>query len=199
MPSVSTTSQEIKFWLELESALDRINEKLNSPGVQCTLATLKRAKRFHATVAFDSGGDTIGIKGAMEKVMDYKNLMKDFPIDSLLTATDIGTQIPIALNEIFSHLINRAKNTNYPIKRFVQLIESIARDLRNKMLSLLQNKRLMDVEYNEFISLIQECSNVFKAWNGSHTGPPFGFETFRDFIWNKCRQPFPGKIELRNP
>ena len=197
MPSMSTTSQEVKFWLELESALDRINDKLNSPGVLLTLSTLKRAKRYHATVAFDSGGDTIGIKAAQEKVVDYKNLMKDFPIDGLLTATDIGKQIPEALNEIFSHLIKRAKNTEYPTKRFIQLLEALGRDLCEKLLSLLQAKRLMDVEYFEFEILIQECQQVFKAWNGSHTGPPFGFESFRDFIWNKRRQPLPVKVELR--
>jgi len=198
MPSSSTTSQEVKFWIELENALECINDKINSPSVQCTLATLKRAKRFHTTVAFDSGGDTIGIKAAMEKVSDYKNLMKDFPIDYLLTSVDIGTQIPNSLNEIFSHLIKRAKNTQYPTKRFIKLLESLARDLKAKILKLLQSKRMMDISFNEFEILIQECYDVFKAWNGSHTGPPFGFESFRDFIWNKRRQPLPVKIELRS-
>ena len=197
IPVASDTDQEIKFWLELEGALNQINDQLNGPKVQCTLNTLKRAKRYHATVAFDSGGDTIGMKNALEKVNDYKILMKDFPIDALLTSTDIGTQIPNAINEIFSHLIKRAKNTSYPTKRFAKLLECLGKDLRQKLLSLLQSKRLMDIEYNEFAKLIQECHAVFRGWVGSHAGPPFGFESFRDFIWNKRRQPLSVKVELK--
>ena len=70
MPLNSDTTQEVKFWTELESALGRINDQLQSPEAQCTLNTLKRAKRFHATVAFDS--DTIGIKKTMKMVANFK-------------------------------------------------------------------------------------------------------------------------------
>lgn len=46
--------QEISFWLNLERALNRIQEKRESPEVLLTLDILKHGKRFHATVSFDT-------------------------------------------------------------------------------------------------------------------------------------------------
>lgn len=197
MPANSSTGQEVKFWLELEGALQSITEQLNSPAVQCTLNTLKRAKRYHATVAFDPSGDTIGVKTATEKVENYKVLMKDFPIDELLAATEIGTHIPAALNNIFSHLIRRAKNTSYPTPRYVALIEALARDLKEKILSLLRVKRVMDTDYKECEKLIAECRSAFASWSGDDSGSKFGFEAFRDFIWKTRKQPLRVNIDLR--
>ena len=53
-PSSGTTLQEISFWLNLERALLRIQEKRESPEVSLTLDVLKHGKRFHATVSFDT-------------------------------------------------------------------------------------------------------------------------------------------------
>ena len=197
IPALGDSVQEIKFWIELENALNKINEQLNGPAVQCSLNTLKRAKRFHATVAFDPLGDTIGIKSAMEKVDDYKSLMKEFPIDDLLTATEI-VGIPVAINNIFSHLVTRTKNTTYPTARFIKLIEAIGRDVRNKLLSLLRSKRLMDIDFKEFERIVNDCQFVFKSWVGGGGSNRVGLETFKDFLWKKRKQPLRVSVELRS-
>jgi dynein heavy chain 1 len=53
-PSSGTALQEISFWLNLERALHRIQEKRESLDVSLTLDILKHGKRFHATVSFDT-------------------------------------------------------------------------------------------------------------------------------------------------
>ncbi len=53
-PSNGTALQEISFWLNLERALHRIQEKRESIEVALTLDILKHGKRFHATVSFDT-------------------------------------------------------------------------------------------------------------------------------------------------
>lgn len=60
-PSSGTALQEISFWLNLERALHRIQEKRESLEVALTLDILKHGKRFHATVSFDT--DTGVYKG----------------------------------------------------------------------------------------------------------------------------------------
>lgn len=72
-PSSGTALQEISFWLNLERALHRIQEKRESMEVSLTLDILKHGKRFHATVSFDT--DT-GLKQALATVNDYNPLMK---------------------------------------------------------------------------------------------------------------------------
>lgn len=53
-PASGTALQEISFWLNLERALLKIQEKRESPEVALTLDILKHGKRFHATVSFDT-------------------------------------------------------------------------------------------------------------------------------------------------
>ena len=53
-PASGTALQEISFWLNLERALNRIQEKRPNPEVLLTLDILKHGKRFHATVSFDT-------------------------------------------------------------------------------------------------------------------------------------------------
>ena len=52
-PSSGTALQEISFWLNLERALLKIQDKRESLEVALTLDVLKHGKRFHATVSFD--------------------------------------------------------------------------------------------------------------------------------------------------
>ena len=53
--------------------------------MQLTLDVLKNAKRSHATVSFLT--DT-GLTEATDQVNKYDQLMKDFPLNELLSATD---------------------------------------------------------------------------------------------------------------
>lgn len=85
-PSSGSTLQEISFWLNLERALVKLQEKRESLEVELTLEVLRHGKRFHATVSFDT--DT-GLKQTIAIVNDYSPLMKDFPIHELLAATDL--------------------------------------------------------------------------------------------------------------
>ena len=131
-PSSGTALQEVSFWLNLERALLRIQEKRESLEVGLTLDILKHGKRFHATVSFDT--DT-GLKQALATVNDYNPLMKDFPINDLLSATELD-RIRAALTAIFSHL-RKIRSTKYPIQRCLRLVEAISRDLMAQLLKVI--------------------------------------------------------------
>lgn len=158
-PSSGSALQEISFWLNLERALLRIQEKRESPEVSLTLDILKKGKRFHATVSFDA--DT-RLKEVLATVNDYNPLMKDFPLNELLSATDLD-KIRIALQGIFQHM-RKIRNTKYPIKRALRLMEAISRDLMTQMLKVLGTRRMMHLPYEEFERVILNCSEVFRTW-----------------------------------
>jgi len=100
--SSGTASQEINFWLSLERALEAIEEQLRSDEVLMVMDALRNAKRYLATVSFIV--DT-GLKEATDLVHKYNQLMKDFPLNELLSATDLD-KIQESLHLIFGH-INR--------------------------------------------------------------------------------------------
>lgn len=162
-PSSGTAMQEISFWLNLERALHRIQEKRESPEVALTLDILKHGKRFHATVSFDT--DT-GLKQALAMVADYNPLMKDFPINDLLSATELE-KIRSAVQSIFSHL-RKMRSTKYPIQRALRLIEAISRDLSQQLLKVLGTRRLMHIPFDEFERVMNQCFEIFGCWDDEY-------------------------------
>lgn len=162
-PASGTALQEISFWLNLERALLRIQEKRESVEVVLTLEILKHGKRFHATVSFDT--DT-GLRSAMVTVNDYNQLMKDFPLNDLLAATELD-RIRAALQSIFNHL-KKIRPTKYPIQRALRLVEAISRDLSTQLLKVLGTRRLMHIPYDDFEKVMSACFEVFSTWDDEY-------------------------------
>ena len=103
---------------------------------------------------------------------DYSQLMKDFPLNDLLSATELD-RIRSALIAIFSHM-RKIRNTRYPMQRALKLVEAISRDLSNQILKVChitysrfvksesdyQILKVCQIRYSRFdISLTQSLSN----------------------------------------
>lgn len=159
-PSTGTALQEISFWLNLERALNRIQEKRESLEVTLTLDILRSGKRFIATVSFDS--DT-GLKEALETAKDYNLLMKDFPLNELISATELP-KITLAIQSIFNHL-KKIRHTKYPMPRTLKLVEAISKDLTSQLLKVLSTQRLMFVMFDDFERTLKACMCVFSMWD----------------------------------
>ncbi|EFX05210.1 dynein heavy chain [Grosmannia clavigera kw1407] len=160
-PTTGTANQEINYWLSMESALERIEAQLRGDGVSLTLDILKHAKRFQATVSFVA--DT-GLKEAMERVQKYNQLMRDFPLDELLSATALA-KVEDSIVQIFSHLNKKLRICPYPIRRALALVESISSDLDDTMHRLLSGTELVDLDYAEFNRVMSATNDIFRAWD----------------------------------
>ena len=155
-----SATQEINYWLNLETALKNIDKQTRNDGVQLTLDVLQHAKRYQAKVSFYA--DT-GLKEALETVQKYNQLMKDFPIDDLLTATTLQ-KIREALDAIFNHLNKKLRFTTYPISRALPLVHAISRDLDAQIHNLLHGRTLMHLEYKDFESIINIADSMWSTW-----------------------------------
>ncbi|XP_076178666.1 dynein heavy chain, cytoplasmic isoform X5 [Ptiloglossa arizonensis] len=162
-PESGTALQEISFWLNLERALHRIQEKRESIEISLTLDILKHGKRFHATVSFDT--DT-GLQQALATVNDYNTLMKDFPINDLLSATELE-RIRSSIQQISTHS-RKIRSTKYPTQRALRLIEAISRDLGQQLLKVLGTRRLMHIPFDEFEKVMGQCFEVFNTWDDEY-------------------------------
>ncbi|KAI7825176.1 dynein heavy chain [Gamsiella multidivaricata] len=160
-PASGTAIQEINFWLSMERALEKIDEQLKSDQIVLTLDILKHAKRFHATVSFIA--DT-GLKEGTEKVHKYNQLMKDFPLNELLAATD-ANKVRDSLLQIFGHINKKLKLSPYPIRRALPLVEAISKDLNDQLLRVLGSRRLMYMDYDDFEKATAGAVEVFKTWD----------------------------------
>jgi dynein heavy chain 1 len=159
--SSGTASQEINFWLSMEHALEGIEAQLKGDEVTLALDVLKHAKRFHATVSFIA--DT-GIKEAADLVHKHNILMKDFPLDELLAATDLE-KIQEAVYLIFAHINKKLKLSPYPIRGILPLVEAISSDFNDQLLRVLGAQRLMYMDYGKFEDVMSVTAEVFSAWD----------------------------------
>ncbi|KAH7884160.1 dynein heavy chain, N-terminal region 1-domain-containing protein [Phlebopus sp. FC_14] len=159
--SSGTASQEINFWLSLERALEGIESQLRSEEVNMVMDCLRNAKRFHATVSFIA--DT-GLNSSMELVHKHNQLMKDFPLNELLSATDLD-KIQDSLVLIFGHINRKLKLSPYPIRRALPLVEAISRDFNDQLLRVLTSHRLPYTPYDTFDRLLSQTMNIFRTWD----------------------------------
>lgn len=155
-----TATQEINFWLSMETRLDDIESQLSSPGVKLTLDVLKNAKRFQATVSFSA--DT-GLKETSDLVAKYNQLMRDFPIDELLSATSLQ-KVQEAVQQIFSHMNKKLRICPYPVRRALPLVEAISGDLDERLHQLLHGKTLMHMDYPEFQAIMAVAESIWRTW-----------------------------------
>lgn len=162
-PGTGTANQEINFWLSMESALEGIENQLRGEGVLLTLEILKHAKRFQASVSFTS--DT-GLKEAMEIVQKYNQLMRDFPLDELLSATSLP-KVREAISQVFTHLNKKLRICPYPIRRALSLVENVSADLDDVLHRLLAGIELVNLPYSDFQGIMKETEKIFKAWDDS--------------------------------
>ena len=156
-----SATQEINFWLNLENALRNVDKQTRSDGVQLTLDILQNAKRYQAKVSFFA--DT-GLKETLEVIQKYNQLMKDFPMDELLTATTL-TKIKDALDSIFNHLNKKLRYSGYPISRALPLVHAISGDLDLQLHTLVQGRTLMHLGYPEFEGTMSLADSIFETWD----------------------------------
>lgn len=160
-PESGSATQEINFWLSMESALEGIEEQLRSDGILLTMDILRHAKRFQATVSFSA--DT-GLKDASEKVQKYNQLMRDFPLDELLTATSLH-KVQDSLVSIFTHFNRKLRICPYPIARALPLVSAISGDLEAKIHSLLRGRTLMHLGFKDFEILMETAEGIWRTWD----------------------------------
>ncbi|MCJ1316193.1 hypothetical protein MMC15_001513 [Xylographa vitiligo] len=160
-PDSGSAAQEINFWLSMESALEKIEGQLRTDGVQLTMDILRQAKRYQATVSFSA--DT-GLKDTSDKVQKYNQLMRDFPLDELLSATSLQ-KVQDSLDSIFTHLNKKLRICPYPIARALPLVSAISGDLEAQLHALLHGRTLMHLDFRDFEVVIERTESIWRTWD----------------------------------
>ncbi|KAK6045191.1 hypothetical protein COOONC_17305, partial [Cooperia oncophora] len=92
--------------------------------------------------------------------------MKDFPLNELVSATDLDS-IKIALGNVFGHM-KKIRATKYPVQRALRFIEAISRDMNGQILKVLGTRRLMHISIVEFDQLMMQCIQLFNKWDDEY-------------------------------
>jgi dynein heavy chain 1 len=161
MPARGETMQEVSFWSEIEAEVAHIEEQLRSPEAATSQALLKQAKRFWATMAFDT--DTIGLKKVADLAKQYAPLTSALPLTPLRQAVSVDA-LRVAVVDVFAHLQRAGTASTYPIERHLRLVEAVARDVAQRLVLLLSMRPLLTLDASEADAVAASVGDLFAAW-----------------------------------
>ncbi|KAK4983374.1 hypothetical protein LTR28_002507, partial [Elasticomyces elasticus] len=147
----------------MEARIADIARQQQSDGVQLTIDILDKAKRYNVTTSFAT--DT-GLKETADLVQRYNQIMREFPLDELRTATSLE-KVSESVDQIFIHLNRKMRVSPYPIKRALALVEAISGDLDSRLEVILRGRELMHLPFSEFETRMRHTDNVWETWEES--------------------------------
>lgn len=93
----------------MERSMNFIDGQLKYTEVELTIEALKSAKKFNITTQFEHD---LNFKVSLQKCINCNSFMKEFPINDLLTASNM-TELKQAIISIFSHMKKLSSVTDY--------------------------------------------------------------------------------------
>eukprot|EP00562_Extubocellulus_spinifer_P009490 CAMPEP_0178491962 /NCGR_PEP_ID=MMETSP0696-20121128/11685_1 /TAXON_ID=265572 /ORGANISM="Extubocellulus spinifer, Strain CCMP396" /LENGTH=4359 /DNA_ID=CAMNT_0020119857 /DNA_START=116 /DNA_END=13193 /DNA_ORIENTATION=+ len=180
---VNADLEEVSFWTELEVALKHIRGELSKPEVVLTLAMLKEAKRFLATIALENNS---GLDAAEAHTTDVANYLKSYPIEPLAAARDMG-KVGTSMDSIFEHIPRIRQSRFYDLERCARLLEATTLTLRQRMEAILrdQNKAnaiVLELSFEQYEKDVRfPTQDIFVRFEDS-------FDTFKEFLLEQGRR-----------
>ena len=174
--------EEVSFWMGLEEALKNIRSELSKPSVTLTIALLKAAKRFVATIALENN---TGLDGADAHVTDVSNFLRQYPAPTLASARD-WSKIGNAMDAIFLHLPKVRQSRFYDLDRLARLMEASTLTLRERMEGTLRetykgNGIVLGLDYEQYEKAVRgPTQDIFVMFDAS-------FATFSEFFLDQGR------------
>lgn len=160
--------EEIQFWKSMEVALLSIVQQISSNEIQLSIRILNKAKRFHITLSFQND---IGLNDKLITTKLYNSLLKELPIDELISITGVSStasstselpKIELAIINLFNHLKSKLKNLNsYPLTRSVELIEVLLDDIVSKFKLILTSLSIMSLPIENFLDILESINKIF--------------------------------------
>lgn len=152
---------EVQFWKSLEMALESVEQQVNRMEVKRAIEILNAAKRFQTTLAFQNN---LGLTEKLVETKLYNSLLKDLPIDELVsfktTPTDLK-DFEALVTSLFSHLKRWKSLNSLPLTRMIDLIEMLLKEIVSKLASILTSLSLMTIPLRKMKSIFEEDINPF--------------------------------------
>lgn len=174
--------EEVSFWIGLEEALKSIRSELSKPVVLLTIALLKEAKRFVATIALENN---TGIDAAEAHVGDVTNFLRTYPAPMLAAARD-WAKIGLAMDAVFAHLPKVRQSRFYDLDRLARLVEATTLNFRERIEGTLResykgNGIVLSLSYDEYEKRVRgPTQDIFVMFDAS-------FSTFSEFFLDQGR------------
>jgi len=97
-------------------------------------------------------------------VQGYTTVLRDFPINALISASDLDSvlkslePIGVSLKKL------KGPTSKYPVKSAALFVEAISRDLTDRMINILYKLNLMSIDFSKLQEINKLCQKIFSEW-----------------------------------
>lgn len=149
---------EVMVWENLENVLATSSNQLKSSECKMVQQILIQGNRLRLA---DPILGAMEVESKLEIVTNYKSFLKSLDIEALELISGIA-QLPSYLTKLSSAL-RRFRFSNYPITRFIKLIEHITNTFLFHTFKIIPN--LFEINSSAFIDLQGQLQELFSQWD----------------------------------
>lgn len=149
---------EVLIWGNLENVLVTSSNQIKSLGYKISLQILIDGNRLRL---FDPILDEIEVETRLEFVKNCESFLKSLEVESLELISDI-TQVNSYLTKLSSSL-RRFRFSNYPVIRFIKLIDLITKSFSNHIFKIVPN--LFESNLSQFNDIYEPILELFSQWD----------------------------------
>lgn len=161
-PYSGNAETETSFWKNLEARLLEVKDQLeNSSIILLTKIVLKRTNRVSEQLIRESEAE---LDRSLELVQVSVAFLRDFPMDELLTSSDLHPKLSRSVASCLQHF-SRLKHSRYNFSRAVCLLETLGSATLQKVIALMKEKMIMQCSIEDLRKVKKHSDEVFLAWD----------------------------------
>jgi hypothetical protein len=161
-PFPNSASKEIAFWKDFSGKLADTKDHLETVPVMLTKLILKRTNRVSEEMIREAEAD---LEKTSLLVQGSYGFLRDFPIELVLSASDICPSLETAVTKCLRHFMKlKFASTGYDLDRASDLLDSLGNEVNHRLLALLQDMKVMKVSLEEFVLVQNQCQQLFRVW-----------------------------------
>jgi hypothetical protein len=167
-PFPKSTAKEIDFWKDFSGKLMDTKDHLETVPVMLTKLILKRTNRVSEEMIREAEAD---LERASLLVEGSYSFVRDFPIELVLSATDISPLLETAVTKCLRHFTKlKFASAGYDLHRASSLLDSLGSEVHHQLLALLQDSKFMKLPMEEFLLVQEQCQQLFRVWEQEFAG-----------------------------
>lgn len=164
-----SASMEVEFWRDFDLKVNETKNQMESSGVLLTKLVLKRTNRVSEELIREAEND---LDRTIEIVRESYGFIKDYPIESVLTAGNIHPTLSTAVTNCLHHFTKiRHGRSLYDLNRVMCLLDVLSTEVHSKLQALLRERNLMSCSIELYHTIVSDCNSFFRVWDTEFNVP----------------------------
>ena len=162
-PFPQSAAKEVEFWRDFDAKLNDTKNQMESSAVLLTKLVLKRTNRVSEELIREAENDLIR---SIDIVHGSYGFVRDYPIESVLTAASISPALSSAVTSCLHHFTKiKYAGSQYDLTRAVSLLDALGNEVHSRLQVLLRDRNIMSCSMEQYRTIVEDCGHFFREWD----------------------------------